>query len=814
MLKNIFCLSFFTSHTTLHRKVGNPALSFLHPTSVGVQSIDTAATAEHRWCGGRLGRAAILLQVMGKYTQVVSVKKIIPVVISLLSIGALGAAPGLSAQDDTEEDWQRLEQPGAADKKVATLPTVNVSAEGLGMRTEGSGSYTSGGVSLFRKDQALREVPHSVTLITRERLDDQQIKNLESLMEVTPGITINYTDSERISFYSRGHQIDAVQYDGATLASGSGGGSYIQPDMAVFDRVEVMRGATGLMRGAGNPSGTINMVRKRPTAGFQASLSGAMGSWDNYRLEGDVSGALLADGRLRGRLVAAWQDRDLFQAGRSDARDTLYGILEADLSANTLLTGSLQYSHQDTTGSWGGLPAMPDGSPVPLPRETYLGSWDNRWDRTNLQGFAELRHTFANDWSLKFSATETRLDTDKNGFQQTYFVKSANDPDPYIYDVQKSFCRGSGSDQTHTGLTLEGNFTLFGRRHELVAGAEWVKNLEKGSYCDFATFMWDTDIRHWNPWTSMVDWALDPQGSSRETTREQEGLWFSSNWSLADPLQLVVGARLSNWKTSVKGNSTPSSNYEIDDEITPYAAVIYDLHKNWSLFASYTEIFKDQYGLDMNGKLLDPIRGESYEAGVKSEFYQGRLNTSLAVFRIDNVGKSLEDTDSPDPCLPWYSSGYCRVASGKTRSEGVDMDISGELLPGLELTAGYTYNKTEYLTDTLSNTGLPLRSLDPKHMVKLFANWRLPGSLSAWSVGGGLNGQSRMYVGGNNIRVEQGGYTTFSALIKYRASDRLTLQLNANNLFDKVYYKKIGTSGLQYYYGDPRNLLLTLRANY
>lgn len=694
------------------------------------------------------------------------------------------------------------------------LPAVNVNAEGLGMRSEGNGSYTVGNVRVFNKDQTLREVPHSLTVFSRERLNDQKITNLESLVEVTPGLSINYTDSERISFYSRGHQIDAIQYDGASVASGAGGGSFIQPDMAIFDRVEVIRGTTGLMQGAGNPSGTINLVRKRPTKEFQMSGSGAIGTWDNYRLEGDISGSLTDSGNVRGRLVMAWQDKEMFQVGRSDARDTIYGVVETDLTEKTLLTGSLQYSYQDTTGSWGGLPALADGSPIDLPRETYLGSYDNRWDRSNIQGFVELQHTFANDWTVKASVTETRLETDRNGFQQTYFVKDLTDPNPYIYDVQKSLYRGSGSDQTHVGLTAEGSFNLFGRTHELSAGAEWWENLDKGSYGDFDVFVWGTDIRNWNPYSSMPEWSLTPEGTSRETTKEQSGLWASSKWSVADPLHVILGARVSNWKTSIKGNSTPSSNYKIENEVTPYAAVVYDFHKNLSAFVSYTEIFKDQYGLDINGKLLDPIRGESYEVGVKGEYFDSRLTSNVALFRIDNVGKSMEDIESPNPCMPWYTSAHCRVASGKTRSEGVDMDISGEILPGVELTAGYTYTKTKFITDTISNIGSPLRSIDPEHQVKLYANWRLPDDWSAWTIGGGLNGQSDTYSSSGGIRAEQGGYTTFSALVKYRANDKLTIQLNANNLFDKVYYKKIGPSGLAYYYGDPRNVLLTLRATY
>lgn len=688
------------------------------------------------------------------------------------------------------------------------LPAVKVNAEGLGMRSEGNGSYTVGGVSLMKNDQTLREVPHSLTVFSRERLSDQRITNLESLVEATPGLSINYTDSERISFFSRGHQIDAIQYDGSTVVPGAGGGTYVQPDMALFDRVEVIRGATGLMRGEGNPSGTINLVRKRPTENFQASASGAIGTWNDYRFEGDVSGSLIDSGNVRGRLVLAWQDRDLFQTGREDGKDTIYGIVETHLTEKTILTGALQYTHLDTSGSWGGLPALADGTPIDLPRETYLGAADNRWDRSNTQGFVELQHTFENDWKVEASATRTRFEIDENGFQQTYFVKTASNPNPYAYDVQKSVCKGSGSDQTHIDVKAEGSFSLFGRQHDLNVGAEWSKNVNINSYCDFAVFVWNTDIRHWNPYTSMPEWNLNPQGVNTRSITEQDGAWASTRLYLADPLSVILGARVSNWKTS-------SGTQKVDNEVTPYAGIIYDFHKNFSAYFSYTEIFKSQTGLTVSGKQIDPIRGESYEVGVKGEFYDARLTSNFALFRIDNVGKAVNDLNSPNPCTPWYTSGYCRVAEGETRSEGIDTDISGEILPGVQLTAGYTYNRTKYIVDTsASNVGLPLRTQDPKHVFKLYANWNLPGNLSAWAVGGGLNAQSDIYRQSGNVRAEQGGYTTFSALVKYNANENLTIQLNANNLFDKNYYKNIGPSGLAYYYGDPRNVSLTLRATY
>ncbi|WP_256583954.1 TonB-dependent receptor [Pseudomonas sp. SDI] len=175
---------------------------------------------------------------------------------------------------------------------------------------------------------------------------------------------------------------------------------------------------------------------------------------------------------------------------------------------------------------------------------------------------------------------------------------------------------------------------------------------------------------------------------------------------------------------------------------------------------------------------LDPVTGEAYEMGIKGEFYEGRLNTSFAVFRINQVGNALDDTASPNPCLPNYTTGYCKVAAGKNRNDGFEIKVSGEVLPGWQISGGYTCTTTEYLKDTVGNTGAPIRTTDPKRQLKLFTSYRLPGEFNAWTIGGGVQAQSDIY----------------------------SLQLNANN--------KIGATPTAYYWGDPRPMSVTLRGTF
>ena len=726
------------------------------------------------------------------------------------ALSVLLQGSGLQVQQQSANSFLLL--PAMATGSAMELGATSISSELLGETTEHSGSYTTGAVTIGKMPQTLRHTPQSVSVLTRQRLDDQNITNLTTMMEQTPGVVVDYTDSERVTYYSRGFQIDAIQYDGATVVQSSGGGSFIQSDSAIIDRAEILRGATGMLRGAGNPSGTVNLVRKRPTRDFQATGSVTAGSWDAQRYVADLSGALTDNGAIRGRVIAVHDDKDSFQDSRMERKNVFYGVLAADLSDSTTLTTGIEYTELEATGSWGGLPADFDGSPLNLSRSTYLGADWNRWDRNNLQTFAELEHIFDNDWKLKLSGTRTHFRLEDNGFKQTY-ISRASTTNPYLMNYQVTEGDGGESEQSNLSATLNGPFQLLGREHELMLGVERIRNDSTASATNFiASGVYD--IRTWDPKTSLAEPSIDITARPVMTRTTQEAAHATWRISLADPLTAIIGARINWYDYEQENNSKSSGKFSVNREIVPYAALIYDLDKNFSVYASYTEIFNPLTATDVSGAVLDPVTGEAYEMGIKGEFYEGRLNTSLAVFRINQVGTAQDDTSGPNPCLPNYTSGYCKVAAGKSRSEGFELEVSGEVLPGWQVNGGYTYTTTEYLKDTVSNTGNVLRSTDPKRQLKLFTHYRLPGAYDAWTVGGGVSAQSSIYSRTGAAEASQSGYAVYNAMLGYRFNDHYSVQLNANNLFDKTYYKKVGANATGYYYGDPRNVALTLRGTF
>ena len=575
--------------------------------------------------------------------------------------------------------------------------------------TEGSGSYTAGALSLGKTNASVAETPHSVTIISRQQLEDQVLLDLPDMMRATPGIEVFNTDSERVSFFARGQEIASVQFDGnAAITPGSGNGFYIQPDAAVLDHVEVLRGAAGLMRGAGSPSGAVNLVRKRPGATPAVSLAVTGGSWDTVRVEGDVSGALNAAGTVRGRAVAVRDKRHHFQRARYSDKSVAYGVLEADLGAHTVWSGGAEYSQLDTNGAWGNLMANVDGSPMNFPRDTYLGAAWNRWNRENRQAFTSLEHSFGNGWSAKASLyfINMKRRDGADGYVQTLISRNARDPNKINYQISKCGEKDYTAEQTSWDLYASGPFQFLGRTHELVVGANGARDNAQpvaGSCVTLSGLpsMTGLDPYKWDPYAIPEPVMPAFTGKYVKNVTAQQGAYATARFNVTDALTVITGARMSWWDYRP---DAVANAYSVDAEFTPYLAALYKINSNLRWYGSYADVFTPQRAFNAGGGALPPITGRNIELGLKGEYNDRKLNTNLAIYQLEQNGKAVDDLSGPFPCLPDYPSGYCQAADGKQRSRGFEAEVSGQVLPSWQMSAGYVYTSTRYLPDTSAST--------------------------------------------------------------------------------------------------------------
>ncbi|MBY6310574.1 TonB-dependent siderophore receptor [Alcaligenes faecalis] len=733
------------------------------------------------------------------------------------ALDALLAGTGLTAVASSDGSYHLRQVPEAPAGDVTQLSTVTVRGQ-LDPRTEGTGSYTNASASsATRMNLSARETPQSVSVITRQRLDDQGLLTLNDALKQATGVKVQEGEVLGTTYQIRGFSLDTAQLDGVPVSLGAGG-SEAAADMAIYDRVEVVRGAAGLLQGAGNPGGTLNLVRKQPTREFAASGSAMVGSWNSYRVEADVSSPLNHSGDLRGRVVAVHDDRDSFVDHVKERKEVLYGVLQYDFTPS--ITATVGVDHQRTKGTPNGTGVVffDDGGDLELPRSTYLGAdWNHRATRSTTV-FGDLTWEMDNGWQTKLSANRQHYDVD------TVFLSASGagvDRNTHLGPLL-NYAKASSLNRTQTSVDLyaSGPFSLLGRKHELVVGANMRRNpteTDQVPLREYASIR--PDVFNWDP-TSLPPPNIGPYESRTATTTKQSGIYTAARLSLADPLTLIVGGRWSWWDYSsdstnlLTGANTASSSYKVSGEFTPYAGLIFDLNDNYSLYASYTDVFRPQNAIDRNGSLLKPIVGANYEAGIKGEFQDGRVQASLAAFRIEETNRAQTDLDGPKPC-PYTTSDYCSIAAGKVRSEGIEAELTGELAPGWNLTAGYTYNTTKYVKDA-ANQGKPFNTRTPEHMFKLFTSYRLPGSLRQWTVGGGFTWQTKFLYENTagTIRIEQNPYAVADLMVRYDFTPKVSATLNVNNVFDKHYYRYIAHERAYNYYGDPRNVMLTLRAQY
>ncbi|TEF78213.1 TonB-dependent siderophore receptor [Pseudomonas aeruginosa] len=670
------------------------------------------------------------------------------------------------------------------------LPDMVISGESTSA-TQPPGVTTLGKVPLKP-----RELPQSASVIDHERLEQQNLFSLDEAMQQATGVTVQPFQLLTTAYYVRGFKVDSFELDGVPALLGNTASS--PQDMAIYERVEILRGSNGLLHGAGNPAATVNLVRKRPQREFAASTTLSAGRWDRYRAEVDVGGPLSASGNVRGRAVAAYEDRDYFYDVADQGTRLLYGVTEFDLSPDTLLTVGAQYQHIDSITNMAGVPMAKDGSNLGLSRDTYLDvDWDRfKWD--TYRAFGSLEQQLGGGWKGKVSAEYQEADS------RLRYAGSFGAIDPQTGDGGQ--LTGAAykfkSIQRSLDANLNGPVRLFGLTHELLGGVTYAQGETRQDTARFLNLSnTPVNVYRWDP-HGVPRPQIGQYTSPGTTTTTQKGLYALGRIKLAEPLTLVVGGRESWWD-----QDTPATRFKPGRQFTPYGGLIWDFARDWSWYVSYAEVYQPQADRQTwNSEPLSPVEGKTYETGIKGELADGRLNLSLAAFRIDLENNPQEDPDHPGPPNnPFYISG------GKVRSQGFELEGTGYLTPYWSLSAGYTYTSTEYLKDSQNDSGTRYSTFTPRHLLRLWSNYDLPWQDRRWSVGGGLQAQSDYSVDYRGVSMRQGGYALVNMRLGYKIDEHWTAAVNVNNLFDRTYYQSLSNPNWNNRYGEPRSFNVSLR---
>ncbi|WP_242655510.1 ferric-rhodotorulic acid/ferric-coprogen receptor FhuE [Cronobacter sakazakii] len=653
-----------------------------------------------------------------------------------------------------------------------------------------------------------RDIPQSVSVISQQRMQDQQLTTIEDVLENTTGVTASRIDTSRTNFFARGFYISNFAYeDMPTFLDNRWNFGDTAGDTAIYDKIEIVRGAAGLMSGTGNPSAYVNMVRKHADSQtFKGNVSATYGSWDKQRYVMDVQSPLVESGKVRGRVVAGYQDNDSFVERNHYRKKFIYGVVDADITESTLL--SLGYDYQkseEDSPTWGGFPSLySDGSRTHFRRGFNTAADWAYSDLDSTKIFANLTQRFDNGWEAKVNAMHAETNFDNRMMYIDGF------PDKTTGRYNAALWQGAWGGwnvgerkQDSVDAFVRGGYELAGRQHEMMFGGSYSRqrnNYDNSYPVNDNSGLMDVGNIHDYDGSTVANPTWASFALYQRDVIRQKSIYAATRLSLADPLHLILGARYTEWNAKYNLERKPDEiRRSKADDVTPYAGLIYDIDDTWSAYASYTSIFQPSGQRDVNSEFLDPTTGKAYEAGLKADWFNTRLTASLAVFRIeqDNVAVNT------GVIIPGSGGQTAYKSVNGTVSKGVELELNGALTDNWQLTFG----ASRYVAE--AGDGVAVNPDQPRTTMKLFTRYQLP-TLPALTVGGGARWQTKTWqdiVGPNgDTRISQNGYTVVDLFTRYQATKNLAVQANLNNVFDKAYYDYLGTYGV---YGAPRNFYVT-----
>jgi iron complex outermembrane recepter protein len=597
-------------------------------------------------------------------------------------------------------------------------------------------------------------------------------------------------------------------------------------DLVGIQSVEVLKGPRSALFGRGEPGGTVNLVTKRPEFTSGGQVRGTVGSWNQYRVEGDYQSTLGADGSLGYRLVGFFEDSESFRKTVETERFGLYPSFTAKLGQDTRATYELEVTQQK-------IPFDRGVAYTPLsgftPRENFVGEPGDGPIETKVLGHQfELQHDLSRNWSLLTGV----------GFRETSLVGGASET--HFFGRQTLFLDGRTlsrffrfrdfeSDYLVARAELAGRFNTGSLRHRLIVGADFDRfenrqviwrfrpSLPTGTNgtnigaLDPARFLLlDVFNPVYGRYPSAL--ALATPNTNREEVLTGYGVYLQDQIDLTPQLQVRVGGRFDDFEQDLTDllAATPRTVTTNDQRFSPQVGAVYKLSDSLSAYTTYGEGFRQQTGSDFQGNQLAPNITKSAEAGIKASlgsYLKGATGTvSVAAFEIKQSNILVND-DRPGV------TGFFLFAAGKARSQGVELDVDLATDKGLGVWLSYAYTDAKF-TSTNRDPDFGAQILpgepminSPKHQLSLLASQAFSVAGLPTKLGGGfLHVGKRLGYVANNFYLPS--YTTARLFGEITPFKGLSLRLDVDNLFDKVYYTN-SFADVWVQPGAPRNFRLS-----
>jgi outer membrane receptor for ferric coprogen and ferric-rhodotorulic acid len=634
-------------------------------------------------------------------------------------------------------------------------------------------------------DLAIKETPQSISIISRDFMDDFAATNLNEALKLATGIQVEAWETNRTNYMSRGFEIKNTQIDGVGMPN-SWGIVTSEMDTFAYEQLEVIRGANGLLTGVGNSSGTINYVRKRPKNEQEGSLGVSAGSFDFKRMQADYSTPFTDTGTWAGRLVVAAEGKESYLRGYENDRVFLYGVVDGQVTDKSTLTAGYSHQKNESTGNmWGALVLeYSDGTQATFPRETSTAPDWSMWDTINDTAFVEYVYNFSAEWNTKVTYNY-RESTNED---KLFYVMGTIDKETGLGLVGMP---GNWPDDNKENLfdwSINGQFSLGGREHQLVLGfshseSEYLSSqrLHSGDpVVSLPPFPYAGDAIPEPMW--------DPEILQSTNMQELRRFYGSTKLNITDKFSSIIGFNFAEYTRNGQNYAVPFDQSE--RELSPYLGITYDVTDALLVYASYSDIYQPQDQQDILRRYLDPSKGVNYESGVRWEITD-RFIATLARFKADqqDLGTYAGENEG--------RSFYQGV---DVYSEGTELELVGQLTEFDQLVLGYVSLQLDDENGEVIYKWVPRQTFNVSYSTRL-------SSLPQLRIGAGAKYQSKIEKDGTILR--QSSYTIVNLFASWDVTDSLDVQLNANNITDEKYLTSLYNVG---YYSAPANY--TVGVNY
>jgi iron complex outermembrane receptor protein len=643
-----------------------------------------------------------------------------------------------------------------------------------------------------KTDTALRDIPQSIQVVSRQVLDDQQVNNLgDALTNVSSVQRGNSHGGSSESFVIRGFKATTYAVDGMLINPLVSRPEALR-DLANVERVEVLKGPASVLYGRGNPGGLINLVTRQPTFTPEAQVKAQAGSYDFYRLEANASGPLDDAKTLAGRMTVATQtDRGFRDTFRDSNRTYVAPTLRWEPTDATRVDGGLEYINQTSPFDRG---LIPQNGKISMNADRYLHEPWSRDKADKVSVWYRAEHD-VNDWLTLRQMTR---------WDQSHKDRYVVDLRTLGSDGRTLSRRATDGDERIKTLDMQfeaiARFATGGLNHTALAGFEYIDGKRRVT-SDRASL---ASIDIFNP---VYGATPGPFAFNEKTSYDLEAYSFylQDQIDLSEQWKLIVGARYDDTRQK---NATTNADYEVartnvdPSKVSPRLGLVYQPTTWLALYASYSTSFTPQSDIQSNGSTLDPEEGKQYEVGAKFDVIPDRLSATVSVFEI-----TRENVAAPDPDDDNYS-----VQTGEQRVRGIELDVSGKPMPGWDVIGNISVQDAKVTKDTTIDVGNRLDGV-PILSGSLWSSYQLQeGPLRGLGVGVGVIAVGERQ-GDIDNSYDVSGYTRFDASLFYDINEKVRVSLNGRNLTDRKYIETVaGTDGN--YAGNPAEVVATVSAQF